>query len=52
MRPRRYPYSGKRKKPIEQAIDLLERISRLESQVISLANHEMFKIPSSRSSTA
>ena len=52
MRPRRYPYSGKRKKPIGQSIDLLKRISRLESQVISLANHEMFKIPSSRSSTA
>ncbi|VLR58450.1 Phage protein [Streptococcus pneumoniae] len=78
MRPRRYPYSGKKestfvkadpelvekilrntsyleclqKKPINFQIDLLERISRLESQVISLANHEMFKIPSSRSSTA
>ena len=52
MRPRRYPYSGKRKKPIGESIDLLKRISRLESQVISLANHEMFKIPSSRSSTA
>lgn len=52
MRPRRYPYSRKIKKPIKQAIDLLERISRLESQVLSLANHEMFKIPSSRSSTA
>ena len=51
MRPKRYPYSGERKKPIEQAIDLLTRISRLESQVISIANHEMFKIPSSRSST-
>lgn len=78
MRPKRYPYSGKKestfvkadpelvekllrntsfleclqKKPINFQIDLLERISRLESQVISLANHEMFKIPSSRSSTA
>ena len=78
MRPRRYPYSGKKestfvkadpelvekllrntsflerlqKKHINFQIDLLERISRLESQVISLVNHEMFKIPSSRSSTA
>ena len=51
MRPRRYPYSGKVKKPIEQATDLLKRISRLEFQVINLANHEMFKMPSSRSST-
>ena len=51
MRPRRYPYSGKIKKPIEQPIDLPQRISKLESQVISIANHEMFKIPSSRSST-
>lgn len=51
MRPRRYPYSGKRKKPIGESIDLLARLFRLESQVISLANHEMFKIPSSRSST-
>lgn len=51
MKPNRYPYSGKVKKPIEQAIDLPKRISRLESQLISLANHEMFKIPSSRSST-
>lgn len=51
MKPKRYPYSGKRKKPIKQSIDLLTRISRLESQVTSLANHEIFKIPSSRSST-
>lgn len=51
MRPRRYPYSGKRKKPIEQATDLLKRISRLESQVMSIANHEIFRMPSSRSST-
>ena len=51
MKPRRYPYSGKRKKPIGQSIDLLTRISTLESQVINLANHEIFKIPSSRSST-
>lgn len=51
MRPKRYPYSGKRKKPIGQSIDLLTRISILESQVINLANHEMSKIPSSRSST-
>lgn len=51
MRPKRYPYSGKRKKPIENSIDSLTRICRLESQVISLANHEIFKIPSSRSST-
>lgn len=50
MKPKRYPYSGKRKKPIEQPIDLLARLFRLESQVISLANHEMFKMPSSRSS--
>lgn len=51
MKPNRYPYSGKVKKPIEQSIDLLTRIRVLESQVINLANHEMFKIPSSRSST-
>ena len=51
MRLRRYPYSGKRKKPIGESIDLLTRVFRLESQVISLANHEMFKMPSSRSST-
>lgn len=51
MKPKRYPYSGKRKKPIGESIDLLKRISRLESQVISLANHEISKIPSSRSST-
>ena len=51
MRPRRYPYSGERKKSIGQSIDLLTRIRVLESQVINLANHEMFKIPSSRSST-
>ncbi|VLH29939.1 Phage protein [Streptococcus pneumoniae] len=77
MRPRRYPYSGKKestfvkadpelvekllrntsfleclqKKPIGQSIDLVARLFRLESQVISLANHEMFKMPSSRSST-
>ena len=51
MKPNRYPYSGKVKKPIEQPIDLLTRICRLESQVINLANHEMSKIPSSRSST-
>ena len=38
MRPKRYPYSGKRKKSIGESIDLLKRISRLESQVISLAN--------------
>ena len=37
MRPKRYPYSGKRKKPIEVSIDLPKRISILESQVISLA---------------
>lgn len=51
MKPNRYPYSGERKKPIEQPIDLLTRISILESQVINLANHEISKIPSSRSST-
>jgi hypothetical protein len=51
MKPKRYPYSGKRKKPIEQPTSLLTRISILESQVINLANHEMSKIPSSRSST-
>ena len=51
MRPKRYPYSGERKKPIRESIDLLARLFRLESQVISLANHEIFKIPSSRSST-
>lgn len=77
MRPRRYPYSGKKestfvkadpelvekllrntsfleclqKKPINFQIDLEARLFRLESQVISLANHEMFKMPSSRSST-
>ncbi len=51
MKPKRYPYSGEIKKPIKQSIDLLTRISILESQVINLANHEMFKIPSSRSST-
>ncbi|VRT21941.1 Phage protein [Streptococcus pneumoniae] len=77
MRPRRYPYSGKKestfvkaapelvekllrntsflerlqKKHIGQSIDLVARLFRLESQVISLANHEMFKMPSSRSST-
>ncbi|VMG34264.1 Phage protein [Streptococcus pneumoniae] len=39
------------KKPIGQSIDLVARLFRLESQVISLANHEMFKMPSSRSST-
>ena len=50
MKPKRYPYSGE-KKPIGQSIDSLTRICRLESQVISLANHEIFKIPSSRSST-
>lgn len=52
MKPKRYPYSGERKKPIENSIDSLTRIYRLESQVISLTNHEMFKTPSSRSSTA
>ena len=51
MKPNRYPYSGKRKKPIEQSTGLLTRISILESKVINLANHEMSKIPSSRSST-
>ena len=51
MKPKRYPYSGEIKKLIKQSIDLLTRISILESQVINLANHEMFKIPSSRSST-
>lgn len=51
MKPNRYPYSGEVKKPIGQPIDLLTRISILESQVINLANHEMSKIPSSRSST-
>lgn len=50
MKPKRYPYSGE-KKPIENSIDSLTRICRLESQVTSLANHEIFKIPSSRSST-
>lgn len=50
MKPKRYPYSGE-KKPIGQSIDLPKRIIRLESQVISLANHEIFKIPSSRSLT-
>ena len=43
MKPKRYPYSGKRKKPIEQSIDLLTRIMVLESQVINLANHEISK---------
>jgi hypothetical protein len=51
MKPKRYPYSGERKKPIGQSIDLVKRISILESQVISIANHEMFRMPSSRSST-
>ena len=51
MKPNRYPYSGERKKPIGESIDLLTRISMLEFQVINLANHEMFKMPSSRSST-
>lgn len=51
MRPKRYPYSGERKKPIGESIDLLARLFRVESQVISLANHEIFKMPSSRSST-
>lgn len=51
MKPKRYPYSGEIKKPIENSIDSLTRICKLESQVTSLANHEIFKIPSSRSST-
>ena len=28
MRPKRYPYSGKRKKPIGESIDLLVRLLR------------------------
>ncbi len=51
MKPERYPYSGSRKKPIEESIDILARLFRLDSQVTSLANHEIFKTPSSRSST-
>lgn len=51
MKPKRYPYSGKIKKPIEVSIDLLTRISALEIKTANLASHEIFRIPSSRSST-
>lgn len=51
MKPKRYPYSGTRKKPIEVSIDLLTRISALEAKTTNLASHEIFRNPSSRSST-
>lgn len=51
MKPKRYTYSGKRKKPIEVSIDLLTRISALEVKAANLASHEIFRIPSSHSST-
>mgnify|MGYP000982182846 CR=1 FL=1 len=50
MKPKRYPYSGE-KKPIEVSIDLLTRISALEAKTANLASHEIFRNPSSRSST-
>ena len=39
MKPKRYPYSGKRKKPIEVSIDLLTRISALEEKAANLSSH-------------
>lgn len=50
MKPKRYSYSGE-KKPIENPIDSLARISILEIKVANLASHEISRTPSSHSST-